>query len=140
MNKIEWEDSLSVGVNQIDEQHKMLIQKLKDLSDAINEGHEYSKILKTLDFMIDYTDFHFSTEEGTMAENDYPGLDLQKKQHEEFKATLNNILEDYKEEGPTSSLAESINVFLFNWLIKHIKGVDSKLGEFFAEKGIRDIE
>ena len=34
---------------------------------------------KALDFMIDYTDFHFSAEEELMAENNYPGLDAQKQ-------------------------------------------------------------
>ncbi len=140
MAKIEWDDSLSVGVGLIDEQHKRLIQKLSDLSDAIDEGHEFNKIIKTLDFMIDYTDFHFSTEEKHMAEHDYPGLDDQKNQHAQFKVTLNHILEDFKEEGPTRALATSINVFLLNWLINHIKGTDLKLGKFFAEKGLTDIK
>ncbi len=140
MSKIEWDDSLSVNVVLIDEQHKMLIQRLADLSDAFKRGLEQNKIMQTLEFMIDYTDFHFSAEEKVMEENDYPGLDEQKKQHEEFKVTLNNIVEDYKEEGTTTAIAESINVFLLNWLIKHIKGTDSKLGEFLTEKGLADIE
>ncbi|UCE41366.1 MAG: hemerythrin family protein [Candidatus Aminicenantes bacterium] len=140
MAKIEWDDSLSVGVGLIDEQHKMLIQKLRDLSDALDEGREFNKIMKTLDFMIDYTDFHFSTEEKHMAEHDYPELEDQKNQHEHFKVTLNHILEDFKEEGPTKALATSINVFLLNWLINHIKGTDLKLGKFFAEKGLTDIQ
>jgi hemerythrin len=140
MAKIEWDDSLSVGVELIDEQHKMLIQKLKDLSDALDEGREFNKIMKTLDFMIDYTDFHFSTEEKHMAEHDYPGLEDQQNQHEHFKVTLNHILEDFKEEGPTKALATSINVFLVNWLINHIMGTDLKLGKFFAAKGLTDIK
>lgn len=140
MAKIEWNDSLSVGVELIDEQHKMLIQKLKDLSDALKERKEYNKIIQTLDFMIDYTDFHFTAEENLMAKHDYPGLEDQKKQHEEFKQTLNHILEDFKEEGPTKSLATSINTFLLNWLIGHIKGTDVKIGKFFAEKGIVDLK
>jgi len=140
MAQIEWNNSLSVGVELIDEQHKMLIQKLKDLSDALKERKEYNKIIQTLDFMIDYTDFHFTAEENLMAKHDYPGLEDQKKQHEEFKQTLNNILEDFKEEGPTNSLATSINTFLINWLISHIKGTDVKIGKFFAEKGIVDLK
>ncbi len=140
MARIEWDDSLSVGVGLIDEQHKMLIQKLKDLSDAINEGREFNKIMKTLDFMIDYTDFHFSEEEKRMAEHGYPGLADQQNQHEQFKVTLNHILEDFNEEGPTKALATSINVFLVNWLINHIKGTDLKLGKFFSEKGLTDIK
>ena len=134
MSEIKWDDSLSVGVEQIDEQHKMLIQKLKDLSDAFNQGLEQNKILKTIDFMIDYTDFHFSEEEKLMAENDYPGLAAQKKQHQEFKDTLNHILEDYQDEGPTKALATSINVFLLNWLINHIKGSDVAIGKFLSQK------
>ena len=135
MSKIEWDESLSVGVSLIDEQHKMLIQKLSDLSSAFRMGLEQNKIIKTLDFMIDYTDFHFSAEEKVMEENDYPGLREQKQQHEEFRTTLNNIVEDYKEEGTTTAIAESINVFLHNWLVKHIKGSDAKLGQFLTEKG-----
>lgn len=138
MSKIEWDDSLSIGNDQIDDQHKELIQKLKDLSEAYSHGHEHSKILKTLDFMIDYTDFHFTDEEKLMALHDYPGLEEQKEQHEQFKTTLNNILEDYQDEGPTQSLATSINVFLLNWLVGHIKGVDLKLGQFLSARNISE--
>jgi hemerythrin len=134
MSNIEWDDSLSVGVDLIDEQHKMLIEKLADLSDALRKSTEFNEILKTLEFMIDYTDFHFTAEEKTMAENDYPGLEFQQQQHTEFKVTLNNILEDFKEEGPTKAIAESVNVFLLNWLVTHIKGADLELGNFLAEK------
>ena len=134
MNKFEWDGSLSIGVDLIDEQHKMLIEKLGDLSEALRKSVEHNEILKTLEFMMDYTDFHFTAEEKTMADHDYPGLEFQQQQHAEFKVTLNNILEDFKEEGPTKSLATSVNVFLLNWLIDHIKGVDLKLGEFLSEK------
>jgi hemerythrin len=94
----------------------------------------------TLDFMIDYTDFHFSTEEKHMMEQNYPGLEHQKQQHAEFKNHLKQLVEDFEEEGPTKALSTSINVFLLKWLIKHIKGVDLKFGEFLNEKGIKLIE
>lgn len=135
MSKIEWEDSLSIGVEIIDEQHKMLIKRLNDLSKAIEETHGEGGIVQTLDFLIEYTDFHFSAEEKCMAENDYPGLEEQKKQHEQFKASLKNMVDDYEYEGVTRALTTSVNVFLHNWLINHIKGVDHKLGEFLQEKG-----
>jgi len=134
MSEIQWDDSLSVGIELIDDQHKLLIEKLKELSLAYNEGHEQNELLKTLSFMIDYTDFHFTSEEQEMERNNYPGLPEQKKQHKEFKVTLDNILDDYKDEGPTESLAESINTFLYNWLVGHIKGSDRKLGTFLAQK------
>ena len=135
MAEIEWDDSLSIGVKLIDEQHRMLIQRLSDLSKAIEMNQGEVKIAKTLDFMVDYTDFHFSAEEKHMAEQNYPGLEYQKQQHAEFKDHLKRLVEDFEEEGPTKALSASINVFLLNWLIKHIKGVDHKFGEFLNEKG-----
>jgi hemerythrin len=140
MTKIAWDESLSVNVDLIDEQHKMLIQKLADLSEAFTKGLEQNKIMQTLEFMMDYTDFHFSAEEKVMAEQEYPGLEEQKQQHEEFRMTLNNILEDYKEEGTTTAIAAEINDFLHNWLIDHIKGSDSKLGIYLNEKGFKRTE
>ena len=134
MAKIEWDDSLSIGIDLIDEQHKMLIQRLNDLSKAVEMMQGEAEIMKTLEFMIDYTNFHFSSEEKHMAEQKYPGLDDQRKQHEEFKNTLKHIVEDFEEEGPTRALTTSINTFLFNWLIKHIKGLDLKFGKFLTDK------
>lgn len=136
MKKIEWDSSLAVGVDTIDEQHKMLIERLNDLSEAIEMTQGEGGVLQTLDFLIEYTDFHFSAEEKYMAEHDYPGLDYQKKQHEEFKASLKDLVDDYEYEGVTRALTTSVNVFLLNWLVNHIKGVDHKLGEFLQEKGV----
>ena len=90
--------------------------------------------MKTLEFMTDYTDFHFSSEEKHMTEQNYPGLKHQQKEHEEFKNTLKRIVEDFEQEGPTRALTTSINTFLANWLIKHIKGVDLKFGKFLKDK------
>ncbi|MCJ7681587.1 MAG: bacteriohemerythrin, partial [Candidatus Aminicenantes bacterium] len=97
MSEIKWDDSLSVGIEQIDDQHRLLIDKLMELSDAYNKGHEQNELLKTLSFLIDYTDFHFTTEEQEMEKHKYPGLAEQKKQHKEFITTLDNILDDYKD-------------------------------------------
>ncbi|MHC4133051.1 MAG: bacteriohemerythrin [Planctomycetota bacterium] len=140
MAEIEWDNSLSIGVKLIDEQHKMLIQRLGDLSRAIKMSQGEVRTATTLDFMIDYTDFHFSTEEKHMMKQNYPGLEHQKQQHAEFKNHLKQLVEDFEEEGPTKALSTSINVFLLKWLIKHIKGVDLKFGEFLNEKGIKLIE
>ena len=134
MAKIEWNDSLSIGIDLIDEQHKMLIQRLNDLSKAVEMKQGETEIMKTLEFMIDYTDFHFSAEEKHMTEQEYPGLDYQQKQHKEFKDTLRQIVEDFEEEGPTRSLVTSINTFLFNWLVNHIKEVDLKFGGFLKKQ------
>ncbi|UCH38176.1 MAG: hemerythrin family protein, partial [Candidatus Bathyarchaeota archaeon] len=82
------------------------------------------------------TNFHFSTEEKHMNETKYPGLKSHQTQHEEFKATLRNLTVDFEEDGATRALAESVNTFLMNWLVKHIKAVDVQFGTFLREKGL----
>ena len=134
MKAIEWSDSLSTGINEIDEQHKMLIQRLNILLEATENMWGEAEIAKTLEFMIDYADFHFSSEEKHMKEQEYPELNEQQKQHQEFKGMLKNIVEDFEEEGPTRALTTSINTFLASWLKKHIKESDLKFGDFLRDK------
>lgn len=136
MKEIEWTKDLSVGVEVIDDQHKMLIQHLNNLKQSVDQNKGLEKIGTTLGFLIDYTNFHFSEEEGHMNTNDYPGFDGHKVQHEEFKTNLRNLEEDFLEEGATQGLAVSIDTLLVNWLIKHIQKVDVEFGEFLKSKGI----
>ncbi len=136
MERIEWNDSLTIGVELIDEQHKSLVQRLNDTSAAIEERQGEREIMKTLGFLIEYTDFHFSAEEKHMEATGYPGLEHQRVAHGRFKGTLKDLQEDLHEEGATKALAHSINTFLANWLVNHIKGVDLEFGAFLAEKGI----
>jgi hemerythrin len=136
MATIEWDDRLSVGVDLIDEQHKMLLKRLSDFSEAVDSRRGSSEIVRTLEFLVDYTDFHFSTEERHMTAINYPGIDRHVAKHEEFKATLKNLGEDFEEEGATTALADSINTLLINWLIKHIEAVDQEFGRYLRERGI----
>jgi len=135
MADIQWDDSLSVGVELIDEQHKMLIQKLADLAEAVEQHSGPERTMQTLDFVIEYTDFHFSTEERHMAKLAYPGRDGHMSLHEHFKGQLSNLVMDFEDEGATQQLSNAVNAFLYNWLVNHIKGVDQEFGAFLKEGG-----
>ena len=138
MLRIEWDESLSVGINLIDEQHKMLIERTNAISEAMEMKRGLEKILQTLEFMIEYTKFHFSAEEKIMKDNDYPKFTDHHKLHEEFKARLNLMVQDFEEEGATSGLSQEITTYLNNWLVTHIKGIDTELGQILRDKGYKD--
>jgi len=133
---VEWNKKLSVGIKLIDEQHKSLIKRLNDVSSAIETGQGEREITKTLEFLAEYADFHFSTEEKYMMENNFPGLEAQKAKHQEFMDTLSNLEQDFEEEGSTSALSNAINNFLFTWLTNHIQGLDQLFGEFLSQRGV----
>jgi len=136
MQETRWEDRLSVGIELIDNQHKEWINHFNGVVEAVKSDRDARQIARTLDFLVDYTEVHFSTEEGHMAASNYPGLKDHKARHEEFKQTLNNLVQDFEEEGITHLLADSISTLLANWLVKHIETVDMQFGAFVKEKGI----
>jgi hemerythrin-like metal-binding protein len=75
-----------------------------------------------------------------MKELDYPAMDKHLKQHEVFKSMLRTLEEDFKEDGATKVVSKSINTFLGNWLINHIKIVDVNFGKFLKGKGVEMTE
>ncbi len=136
MAKMQWDATLSVGVELIDEQHKMWIGRLADLSKVIKAPQVASETVRALEFLIEYTKFHFSTEEELMDKHAYPGVDEHKQKHEDLRATLAGLEQDFREDGLTPALTDAVNNVLLNWLVNHIKTVDVAFGAFLKEKGI----
>lgn len=129
----EWDTNLSIGIEEIDNQHKELIKRLDELAQSIMQKKGKDKIGKMLKFMSDYGKLHFSSEEDYMAKNNYPDLDFHQKQHEKFKTTTEKLINELKSEKDMESFASSVQRYLIDWLILHIKTTDQNLGEFLAE-------
>jgi len=136
MQQLQWTESLSVGVDAIDTQHKKWIEHFNNVALAIDDGHGVAQIVKTLEFLVDYTELHFSTEEKLMVENDYPQYDVHKAKHDELRRTLDDLVQEFQEEGATHVLAAAIDSFLSSWLVKHIQEIDLQMAAFVKEKGI----
>jgi len=130
---------MSVGIDLIDEQHKELIQHLNNLDESIATRQGPTRISEMLEFLANYTHFHFDAEEKHMAGNDYPALEAHVAQHNEFKRTLANLRDEFSEDGATHLLADSIDTLLSDWLVEHICGIDRKFGAFLAEKGVTEL-
>ena len=134
MNKIAWSKDLAVGVAEIDEQHQQWIQRLNDVAAAIAAHKGPVQLGQTLAFLADYTQQHFATEEKLMAAAKYPGLKTQLAQHKELTETLKDLVRDFDEEGATTKLAETVNTYLGNWLLTHIREQDLLFGSFLKRE------
>lgn len=133
---IEWDTNLAIGIEAIDAQHKSLFSRLNQVAAAMNTSQEEKSVASTLDFLIKYTDYHFSKEEEYMEKYKYPGINEQKEKHDEYRKLLTEMEQEFIEDGATKNLANAINTLLGNWLIKHIKGMDLEFGKFLKEKHI----
>lgn len=134
MALFDWKDVYSVGVEDMDNQHKVLIDAINRLHDAMKSGKAKEMQKKILDELISYTNTHFTAEEKIMAQHSYPGLPEQKKQHQHFVVKLNGFQEDYKSGKLMLSL--EMMKFLRDWLSNHILKIDKQYSLFFNQKGV----
>ena len=135
MALINWNDSLSVNVAEIDQQHKRLVSLINELHDAMRQGKAKDVLGKIVNSLISYTSIHFKTEEKYFDQFGYPETDAHKKEHADFVEKVT----EFKQGFEKGSLGISIEVmsFLSSWLKNHIKVTDKKYSQFFNEKGLK---
>lgn len=129
-----WRDEYSVGIAELDKDHKRLLNLINQLQTAAHyqTSVEYEK--EAFSELVDYTKGHFQREEALMEHYDYPGLAAHREQHKEMIAKVNGLLEAY-EKDRDATIEGAIN-FLQTWLLKHINGTDKEYGGFLNDKGV----
>ncbi|MDM8533154.1 bacteriohemerythrin [Clostridiaceae bacterium HSG29] len=128
---IKWQEKFSVGYEIFDDHHKELIRIINSLEELIKDKdiHEdllYDKISEIFSELLDYTVYHFTTEEKIFEEKGYELAQEHKDIHNEF-------IESVKEEVSRFELGKNERVValeiynnLVDWLMNHILGTDKK--------------
>jgi len=130
-----WDDTLSVNIDEIDEQHKVLVDMINGLHEAMRTGKGVKVLEPLVDGLKNYAVEHFGMEERYMEKFKYPGYLNHKKEHERFVGKVLEFETAFKQ--GKASLTMDVMHFLKDWLVGHIKGVDKKYGPFFNERGLR---
>lgn len=131
---IEWEDRYSVGVKLIDDQHKVLVDIVNSLIGLLASTPTKEKVDEIIARILDYKEFHFTTEEGYFKEFNYEKKDEHIAIHNKFNSTLEKIVADSK--GDSIVLAFNLVDFLEDWLIHHFMIEDQKYVKCFHEHGL----
>ncbi|NLL46194.1 MAG: hemerythrin family protein [Clostridiales bacterium] len=129
-----WTPNLSVGVDLIDNQHKMCFEKAEKLFEAGKNNSAKEYISELLDFLEDYTKKHFADEEKYMLSINYPGYAEQKKAHTGFIAQLAKLRTDYNVSGGNLLVILNANKMVLDWLTQHISYMDKKIGQYAASR------
>lgn len=129
--RAEFSENLVTGNELIDSQHKELIDRINNLLDSCERETGKVTAVKTLDFLADYTDFHFNAEEQLQQDINYPDYDKHKAQHEAFKQTIHELDEMLQEEeGPSEAFVKKIEENVIKWFYTHIEGFDRSVAEY----------
>jgi hemerythrin-like metal-binding protein len=129
----EWKNSMSVGVNASDDDHKQLIGMINQLHEGMRNGQGKEVLGKILDNLVQYTKFHFAREEEFFDRTGYPADD-HIREHRELVKQVETLQSRYKS-GESAISIETLD-FLRNWLIVHIQGTDKKYSSHLNEHGI----
>ena len=130
MKDLSWDDSLSVQIDEIDEDHRRLVDLFNMLSHAVAENASSDYIQAVLDELITCTGWHFKHEERLMVKHAYDGLAEHRKEHQELVDSAVELQQKYQKEGV---LSEDDIAFLEHWLTGHILGSDMELGSYLGE-------
>lgn len=131
---IAWDEKYSVGVKELDTQHKQLITILSDLYEAMQAQKANDVIGQIISKLVNYTKTHFTTEERYMTQYNYPDLASQKREHAAFADKVMKFKEEF--DSGRTSLSVSVTSFVKDWLFSHISGSDKKYGPFLNSKGV----
>lgn len=128
-NPCEFTEEYFTGIELIDREHEALFEivgKANALVRDWNKDQGLDDIMKLLEELKEYTEFHFADEEEYMRAVKYDGYEAQKRAHDAFIARLEDIDFEKIQEDPQAYL-QSLMVFLLGWLINHILHSDKKI-------------
>lgn len=127
----EFSQNLVTGNEMIDSQHEELIGRMNNLLESCESGKEKLTAIKTLDYLSDYTDYHFKAEEQLQKDIGYPGFEKHKAQHEIFKKAIEELQEMLQEEeGPSEAFVQKVEENIVKWFYIHIEGFDRSVAEY----------
>lgn len=131
MKDIVWGVVLSVAVDEIDEDHRKLINIFNILNHAVAEGESSEYLAAVLKELINCTVWHFSHEERLMLKHDYKEIEEHKAEHQEL---INSAIKlQQKILQADKPVSDQDIEFLERWLTGHILTTDMKLGSYLSQ-------
>lgn len=130
MKDLIWDNTLSVDVKEIDEDHRKLVELFNILSHAVTEGSASNYIDAVLEELIAFTVWHFRHEERLMLKYGYDDIADHKTEHQQLIESA-KILQQQCLQQAKPLAVEGIE-FLEKWLTGHILGADMQLGSYLG--------
>ena len=131
---LKWEEKLSLGFSEIDNQHRFFVDTLRELYEAIYSGSLNNRVGEIFERLEKYAAFHFETEEKYFKKFNYLGAAEHELEHKKFRERIAALKEEMKSdvwEASTKLVDE-----LENWLVNHLQTMDAKYITCFKEHGL----
>lgn len=133
MQPIVWNDTLTTGIQMIDDQHKILVNIINDIYQGLTGKYNRISLQRIILELRGYIDYHFGAEERLMSEHDFSFMhpdehEKHLQQHQDFIDRLAEMEQYLDNNRPV--FYEDLFIFLRDWLANHILHTDMKLADF----------
>lgn len=133
---ISWDpDRHSVGIAEMDQQHRWLLEIITHMESALDNAADAQTLTSILDELIQFTEFHFFTEEHYMQRHGYPDEAPHREGHHHLVDQLLELRRDFSPNDKNQ--ARSVIQFLESWLLVHIQHADRQLGDYLRARGVK---
>ncbi len=125
MEHVAWDESMSVGVGILDDDHKRLLDMFNGLLKTGVATRTKDDLIPLLQSLRDYTDVHFRREEAFMERHGFPDLEAHKAAHRYFVDEVGKLTGEL---GDSHAMMLRIDLILLlkDWLIEHIQTIDKR--------------
>ena len=137
MTYMTWTDKMSVGVPELDEDHKGLIRVINQLKENAEGGEPSEAALRQcLKALTRYAEVHFGREERVMSACLFPGQPHHQEEHQVFVARMKEVAERFEADpkGLASYVAQELFAYLTTWLQHHIMLEDMAYRPFAEQR------
>lgn len=125
MSLLQWRDEFSVGIAEVDHEHRELIELISELQQELQTGSDTQKIMLSLGEIYAQISSHFALEEKMMRDTRYQAYAEHKEDHETLLDDLRDIMDAVEDDGTLDEvqLSDDLN----RWFSDHFRTHDAKL-------------
>lgn len=123
---MDWKSKYSLGIEEIDAQHKLLLGHFAKITAAVLENAAWSEVHYLIVDLRKFAEFHFEFEEALMRLYGYHRSAEHATTHREFFEQLDRI----ERSSIVATVKHEVVRFLCDWLTKHILVVDRDYAQY----------
>jgi hemerythrin len=132
-DRVEWTARLSVGVADIDEQHRELYRRIDMFLRALTERRARDELRPLVNYLRQYVRAHFAAEQQMMELSGYSGLGDHMLEHHWFEEEYLRLVDRLDQDGVTFGVARDLVGLLVSWLDTHLETTDRLFGTYLAK-------
>ena len=131
---LRWGESMVLGIDEIDSQHKNIIDRFAALSEAFQAGSGTEQITEMIEFLEGYAQEHFPLEDSYMLKYAYPKIAEQRQEHSDFTRDIRELKSRIQLEGASREIAITALGKLIRWIIQHISSHDREMVTYIVAR------